>query len=429
VGQIYKEKLDGRAFKERNSLVGSAFFSSKSENKNITRAQLKKKLTELRQRVIEIKELKKEEPRIIQSERDLNSTINTITDMITIHDNDYNIIYANSSAAKMLKLPSAGTKKLKCYEYYHGSKHPPKDCPSCQALKSKILATEEIFEPHLNKNIEIKAFPRTNGKKQTIGSIHIVRDITEKKQKEEQLRDSREKLRNLAVHLQHVIESERKRIAREIHDELGQELAVLNLEMLKLGKEIPLKQKLVHDKIKSISKRILSNISTVQKIVTDLRPALIDKIDFQAAIEWQAEEFQKRTGIKCDFTFDAELIKLDKEQEVAVFRILQEMLTNVVRHADATRVKVMLKEKAGKLIVSVKDNGKGITEAQITDPKSFGIIGINERVSFMEGSVAIKGIQNKGTSVTIRIPVHKKNSLIKNRLKKESVCDGKNTHC
>jgi PAS domain S-box-containing protein len=418
VGQLYNKNLDGRAVKGRNSLVESAFFSSKSENKNITRAQLKKKLTELRQRVIEIKELKKAETRIFQSEQDLNSTINTITDMITIHDNDYNIIYANSSAAKMLKLPSAGAKKLKCFKYYHGSKHPPKDCPSCHALKSKIPAAEEIFEPHLNKNIEIRAFPRTNGKKQTIGSIHIVRDITEKKQREEQLRDSRKKLRNLAVHLQHVTESERKRIAREIHDELGQELAVLNLEMLQLGKKIPRKQKSVHDKINSISKRILSNISTVQKIVTELRPALIDKIDFQAAIEWQAEEFQKHTGIKCNLTFDAELIKLDKEQEVAIFRILQEMLTNIMRHADATRVKVMLKEKAGELIVLVKDNGKGITEAQIYNPQSFGIIGINERVSSLGGSFAIKGLHNKGTTVAIRIPGHQKNPLIKNPAKK-----------
>jgi signal transduction histidine kinase len=418
VEQIYNKKLDGRVVKRRNSLVEAAFFSSKSKNRNIARVQLKKELIEPRQRVVEIKELKKAEDRIFLFEQDLNSTFNTITDMITIHDNDYNIIYANSSAVKMLKLPSAGTKKLKCYEYYHGSKYPPKDCPSCQSLKSKISAAEEIFEPHLNKNIEIRAFPRTNSKKQTIGSIHIVRDITKKKRKEEQLRDSREKLRNLAVHLQQVTESERKRIAREIHDELGQELAVLNLEMLQLGKEIPRKQKSVHDKINSISKRILSNISTVQKIVTDLRPALIDKIDFQAAIEWQAEEFQKRTGIKCNLTFDAELIKLDKEQEVAVFRILQEMLTNIMRHADATRVKVMLKEKAGKLIVLVKDNGKGITEAQTNNPQSFGIIGINERVSSLGGSFAVKGLHNKGTSVTIRIPVHKKNPLIKNPAKK-----------
>lgn len=227
------------------------------------------------------------------------------------------------------------------------------------------------------------------------------------------LTEPRGKLRNLAAYLQHVRELERKCIAREIHDEIGQELAVLNMELSLLGKKIPIHHKSVHERIQSISGRIDKTIHIVQKIITELRPALIDKHSLQSAIEWQLEEFQKKTEIKCDINIDCEVVKLDKEKEIYIYRIVQEILANIIRHAQATQVKFSLKESDGRLVISVIDNGIGIHEQQISNPKSFGIIGIKERISFLEGFFSITGIQYKGTTVSIIVPINRNKTLTK----------------
>jgi signal transduction histidine kinase len=127
-----------------------------------------------------------------------------------------------------------------------------------------------------------------------------------------------------------------------------------------------------------------------------------------AAIEWQVQEFQERTRIKCELTAEGEDINLGRDLATGVFRILQEALTNVSRHANATRVEVSLKEKTGQLVLEVRDNGKGITEKQIAHPKSFGLIGMHERARSWNGSVKIEGIPGKGTIVTVNIPLNQK---------------------
>jgi len=333
-----------------------------------------------------------------------DNLFNAFTDIITIHDNDFNIIYANDAALKTLSIPLHQRKKVKCYQYYHGSKRPPENCISCKSLKKQKPALLEIFEPHLNKSLEIMSVPRMNGSSVPVGSIHIARDITERKQSEKELRYSQEKLRNLTAHLQHIRERERKRIAREIHDELGQELAVLKLEISRLGNQFPRNEKSFRNSMESISERIALTIGTVQKIVSELRPALIDKIDLQTAIQWQVTEFQRRTGITCKLTFDKDLMNLDKEKEINIFRVIQELLTNILRHSRATKVKINFKVSDSKLVLCVKDNGTGIKEEQLSSTRSFGIIGMNERVSFMGGVLTIKGIPEKGTTVTVSIP-------------------------
>ncbi len=227
------------------------------------------------------------------------------------------------------------------------------------------------------------------------------------------LTEPKGKLRNLAAYLQHVRESERKCIAREIHDEIGQELAVLNMELSMLEKKIPMRHKSVHERIQSISGRIDKTIHIVQKIITELRPALIDKHSLQSAIEWQLEEFQKITEIKCDIDIDIEVVQLDKEKEIYIYRVIQEILANIIRHAQATRVTFSLKENDGQLVISVIDNGIGIHEKQISHPKSFGIIGIMERISFLEGLFSITGIPNKGTTVRVSVPIARNKMLTK----------------
>lgn len=230
-------------------------------------------------------------------------------------------------------------------------------------------------------------------------------DITEQKKVDEELKSSRDELRSLYAHLQSVREEERTHIAREIHDELGQTLTALKMDLSWLRHKLPQNQKSLLEKIKASLKLIDDTIRMVQRISTELRPGILDDLGLMAAIEWQTEGFQKRTGIKCEVTLYPDDIVVAPNLSVTIFRVLQETLTNVARHANATGVKVSLKKKASKLELKVKDNGKGITEKQISNPKSFGLIGIRERIRFWKGEAKIKGVRGKGTTVTVNMPL------------------------
>ncbi len=343
---------------------------------------------------------------ILHSSQEWEGIFNTITDVITIHDKDFNIIYANNEAKKILALPNLEmSKAIKCYNYYHGTICPPKGCPSCDCVITGIPAVFEIFEPHLNRHVEIRAIPRYDNEKQIIGVIHILRDITERKHSEEELKGSREKLRNLAAHLNSVREEDRKLIAREIHDELAQSLTALKMGLVWLDKKLPAATAPLTEKIKSMSDIIDMTIYTVRRISSELRPGLLDDLGLQAAIEWQAKEFEDRTGITCKVIFHSDTDKLDQERSTAIFRIFQETLTNVLRHAEATEIKASLEKTPDILILKVKDNGIGITDENIKNSKSFGIIGMQERALLFRGDIKIKGVQGKGTTVTASIPI------------------------
>ena len=236
----------------------------------------------------------------------------------------------------------------------------------------------------------------------------IVRDITERKRAEEELKKSYRQLRNLSEHLQSIREEERMNIAREIHDELGQALTALKIDISMIGNKLYPDHKPLVEKTESIMERIDATIQVVKKICTELRPTVLDHFGLSAAIEWQAEDFQKRTGINCKVSFHPEDIVLDQDISIVIFRIFQEALTNIMRHADATEVKASLKAKDGMIKLEVMDNGKGITEEEITNSNSFGLLGIRERVNFLGGNVTISGISNKGTTIKVNIPFKKK---------------------
>jgi signal transduction histidine kinase len=236
--------------------------------------------------------------------------------------------------------------------------------------------------------------------------VGTIQDITERKIQEEKLRNSREQLRNLSAHLDTVREQERTSISREIHDELGQVLTALKMDIFWLGNKYK-DHEPVLEKTKSMIKLIDSTIKTVKRISSELRPVVLDDLGLVAAIEWKAEEFQKRTGIECEVHFDPEDIILDRAVSTTIFRIFQEAMTNVIRHAKATKVAVRLEEKGGQIVLTVNDNGRGVTDSEKNDPRSFGLIGIRERIHFFGGEVRITGTRNKGTSLVIMIPIEK----------------------
>ena len=243
-----------------------------------------------------------------------------------------------------------------------------------------------------------------------LGFAQVTRDITGLKQAEKQLRDSREQLRALAAYLQSVREEERTRIAREVHDELGQALTGLKMELAWLDKKFAEAGqfpalRFLRQKTREIPEVVDQIISTVRKIATELRPGVLDDLGLEAAIEWQIHDFQKRTGIKCEFASNLSDIALSQERATAVFRIFQETLTNIARHANASRVKIKLEASHGKLLLEVQDNGKGMTARDLSGAKSLGLLGMRERATMLDGEVTIVGHRGKGTTVGLRIPL------------------------
>ncbi|MEN6476085.1 MAG: PAS domain S-box protein [Syntrophaceae bacterium] len=229
-------------------------------------------------------------------------------------------------------------------------------------------------------------------------------DITEQKRAAQELERSREQLRSLSAHLQSVREKESTRIAREIHDELGQSLTALQMDVSWLAKQLPGKSTALLEKTMRMAQLVDTTIDSVHRITAELRPIILDDLGLKAAMEWQASEFHHRTGIRCDMSVD-DVATISKELASTLFRIFQGTLTNVARHAEATAVKVHLSQAANELRLQVADNGKGITLKQIEDPQSFGIMGIRERANLWNGSMRITGKARRGTTVTVQIPL------------------------
>jgi PAS domain S-box-containing protein len=233
-------------------------------------------------------------------------------------------------------------------------------------------------------------------------STVLIRDISEQKLGAEILRASGDQLREFAARIDTVREEERTRVARELHDELGQLLTILKLDLAwmqgKLGRSD------LRKKMKAIIAHVDDTIGRVRRITSELRPFILDDLGLGPAIEWQAYEIQRRTGIRIQVISDADSARLANEASAATFRVVQEALTNVVRHAEATRVRVTMKSQEHALKISIEDNGKGITEAQITDVKSLGIVGMKERIARIGGEFNIFSEPDKGTRLDMIIP-------------------------
>jgi signal transduction histidine kinase len=194
-------------------------------------------------------------------------------------------------------------------------------------------------------------------------------------------------------------------IAQEIHDELGQVLTVLKIQISLLAKKLNKNQESLKAKINSLSDMIDASVESVQKISAKLRPGILDELGLIAAIEWQSEEFEKLTNIKCSLVLSKEELKLQKNKSTAIFRIFQEALTNIARHSQATKIGISLLNHQSNIYLEIMDNGKGISPEQIKDFKSLGIHGMEERAMVFGGQVYVEGIPGKGTIVKVEIPI------------------------
>jgi PAS domain S-box-containing protein len=255
----------------------------------------------------------------------------------------------------------------------------------------------------------VSVAPQRNSRGEPVGVTLIVEDVTERRRAEERLKRSNEELRALSARLHSVREEESARIAREIHDELGALLSSLKWDLEEIGEDVagstgtpPLAA--MREKVGALITLTDNAVNTVRRIASELRPTALEEFGLAEAVRWHAEQFQARTGIevRCDCPQDG--TGLNREQATAIFRIVQEALTNVLRHAQATRVDIRMNKEGEHVVLTVSDNGRGITEAEKSEPKSLGLLGMRERVNLLGGDITIEGTESRGTVVTVRVP-------------------------
>jgi two-component system sensor histidine kinase UhpB len=269
----------------------------------------------------------------------------------------------------------------------------------------KKLVEEEICVNGQSRWFETYKSPVLNTSGELLGTTGFARDITDRRQLQEGQRRSREQLRALAAHVESVREQERVRIAREIHDELGQSLTCMGMDLAFLDKHIDPQDKEATARVAALVELVKDTIRCVRRISSELRPSILDDLGLGAAIEWLAHDFETRTHITCKVEVPEDL-SLPFDRATPLFRICQEALTNVTRHASATHVDIRLTCSDATIDLAIHDNGRGITDEEIQRHGSLGLLGMKERVSILGGSLEVVGRPGEGTTLAVQIPMN-----------------------
>ncbi len=271
----------------------------------------------------------------------------------------------------------------------------------------KKLVEEEIRMHGENRWAETFKSPVFDAEGKILGTTGLARDITLRRQLQDEQRRSREQLRALAAHVESVREQERVRIAREIHDELGQSLTCMGMDLAFLDKQIDPENKEAAARVAALVELVKDTIRCVRRISSELRPSILDDLGLGAAIEWLAHDIEVRTQIVCSVEVPEDL-SLPFELATPLFRVCQEALTNVTRHAGASHVSIRLTCSDGDISLVVTDDGRGITDDEIKRHGSLGLLGMKERVAILGGTLDVEGRPGQGTTVAIRIPAVQK---------------------
>lgn len=340
------------------------------------------------------------------SEAKYKELIEQASDGIFISDSTGKYVDVNSSACRMLGYKKEELLQMRAADILNKQEHIDSLADRYNLLRS---GSTYILETILKRKDGSLVYVESNAKMLPDGRfISMVRDLTERKKAEEEIRNNSELLRELYSYLQNVREEERTHIAREIHDELGQQLTGLKMDISWLNRRLKTAEKDVLEKLLATLELIDTTIKTVRKIATELRPSILDDLGFLAAMEWQSEEFEKRSGIGVHFTHRLTDVQVPPNISTSLFRIYQELLTNVARHSKATLVETGTYLEGDTIFLSVRDNGHGFDMTGIANKKTLGLTGIKERSSLIGGTYEIKSKPGFGTSVLISVPLHNK---------------------
>ena len=264
--------------------------------------------------------------------------------------------------------------------------------PPYHELETRMKEAEDLF--HALRTQQVDAI---------VGERHIM--VVRLKRAEENLKNSRNQLRALASYLLSARENERAVIARELHDEFGQALTSLHLGLAWTSRQLTPGQRPLQEKIRSLSTTTTKLMRSVKNIASELRPGVLDELGLVKTLKSEAREFEGHTGIHCRFKTNTAKAKFDRSAAVAIFRIVQAALTNVARHAHASRASIALTKRKNGLILTVADNGKGISRKLIYGHDSLGITGMRERALALAGTFTLGGSRSKGTILTVQIPL------------------------
>lgn len=357
--------------------------------------------------VRDITERKKAEEQLIKSEKYLDNIINNIGDPVFVKDEQSCLLLVNDAFCKIFNLSRTNIIGKTLAEDV-----PPDQRESFLRIDREVIATgiENINEEMLtvrNGETQIISTKKTRfideeGNKFLIGAI---RDITSRKKAEEQVLKTSEELRLLMHHLQNVREEERKRIGREIHDDLGQQLTAIKMFTAWIDKRIPEEQTEVKEKIAGIIKLLDYSNLALRKILNELRVEILDNDGLVEGLRWLCRQFEDSTSIELAFTTNLKKIKVNEQTAVCVYRILQESLNNIAKHADAKKVMIDINVTANILTMIIKDDGNGFQIEKLQTVNSFGILGMKERVSAAEGEFRLESTKGGGTRLKIAVPV------------------------
>lgn len=360
-------------------------------------------------------ERQRAEQALRESEERFRRALENIPDVVVIYDRDLRIQYVNDAARRITGRPISdfiGHREEEIwppevYEVYLPTLREAFKTRTIRSLETDLFLPKDGF-----RALSITCVPLIDEEGEVREVLGITHDFTERKEAEGAMRVAYERLRDLTLRLQTVEETERKRIAREIHDELGQTLTAMKLDIGWIRKRLtaeggPWPQAEALEKVRSLAGLVDGAMDSMRRVAAALRPRVLDDLGLAAALEWQSSEFQARTGIRCELSISPTIAaaQIDPACATTLFRIAQELLTNTARHAQASKVGIALTQEEGKLVLEVHDDGKGISEEEIQKPPSLGLLGVRERATLLGGECAIHGEPGKGTTVVVKLPI------------------------
>ena len=352
----------------------------------------------------DISERKQMEEILREGEEQYKSIVQIMPDGVAIHT-DGKVVFANEAAGKIMKAKNIDQMiGISPIEYVHPDYREIGLQRIKKSLSEQIPAEslEETFIALDGKPVQVivTSIPFLYMGKPSM--LTVFTDITERKQAEEEIRKSAKLMEDLHMHLNVIREEEHAMTSREIHDQIGQSLTALKIDLNWMHKYIKTDPEAVA-KIQGMIELVTNTIKAVQRISSELRPGILDDLGLDAAIEWYCEEFEKRTAVKCSLKLDDSTVG-DSQKNLVFFRVLQEALTNVIRHANASSVTIKLHHTQKGTTLTIHDNGIGIPKEKINSYKSLGLIGIRERVRLLNGKVDISSKKGDGTKLTIFMP-------------------------
>ncbi|MBL0182255.1 MAG: PAS domain S-box protein [Chitinophagaceae bacterium] len=350
----------------------------------------------------DITERKKAEAEIAKSEKRFRNTMDKMLEGVQIYDYDWNCLYVNDAVTKQGPYSKEQIQALTLQENYPGIESTElfKIFEQCKADKlSRHIEYEFTFPSGSKSWFELSIQPNPEG-------LFILSvDISERKKAQEVMEETSEQLRQLTAHLLNVREEERKRIGREIHDELGQQLTAIKMDVAWIDKKTAPENEAFKTKLKNVITLLDGGNQSIRRILNELRPVILDDYGLLEALKWQGQQFTKNTGIPISFKTTETQIKIAEEIATCVFRVFQEALTNITRYAKAGKVVISLDIDEDNVLMNIEDDGNGFDPELTKTKKSFGILGMKERVVSLNGNFDLVTAPGSGTKIRISLPL------------------------